>query len=153
MGKAYECFAMLGGAVGIVEEKLNRISDPQFHEYDVFIDAVIAAAQGFTPLGPPHTPHSAEHSANGTPEPAILPKEELNSTCPRSADGQFNDDRASGYKLTWEEAQAKLLFTRFARWIERGRSVLNFCARDRNSRPVGSIANPVVMCALHGASA
>ena len=26
------------------------------HEYDVFIDAVIAAPQGFTPLGPPHTP-------------------------------------------------------------------------------------------------
>jgi hypothetical protein len=49
-------FAMLGGAVGGVEEKLNHIIDTQLHEYDVFIDAVIAAPQGFTPLGPPHTP-------------------------------------------------------------------------------------------------
>jgi hypothetical protein len=56
MGRAYECFAMLGGAVGGVEEKLNHIIDTQLHEYDVFIDAVIAAPQGFTPLGPPHTP-------------------------------------------------------------------------------------------------
>jgi hypothetical protein len=42
MGRAYECFAMLGGAVGGVEEKLNHIIDTQLHEYDVFIDAVIA---------------------------------------------------------------------------------------------------------------
>ena len=45
MGRAYECFAMLGGAVGGVEEKLNHIIDTQLHEYDVFIDA----EEGATP--------------------------------------------------------------------------------------------------------
>lgn len=53
MGRAYGCFAMLGGKKGAVEEKLN-IFDPHLEEYDAFIDAVIAAAKGFTPLGPPH---------------------------------------------------------------------------------------------------
>jgi hypothetical protein len=60
MGRAYECFVMLGGAEGVVEEKQNHIIDPQLQEYDAFIDAVIAAAQGFTPLGPRTRPHSAE---------------------------------------------------------------------------------------------
>ena len=47
---------MLGGAMSVVEENQNYITNPQLHEYDVFIDAVIAAAQDFTPLGLPHTP-------------------------------------------------------------------------------------------------
>jgi hypothetical protein len=53
MGRAYGCFAMIGGDKGAVEEKLD-IFDPHLEEYDAFIDAVMAAAKGFTPLGPPH---------------------------------------------------------------------------------------------------
>jgi hypothetical protein len=56
VGSSYECFVMLGGAMSVVEENQNYITNPQLHEYDVFIDAVIAAAQDFTPLGLPHTP-------------------------------------------------------------------------------------------------
>jgi hypothetical protein len=55
MGRAYECFAMLGGTEGAEENKPN-IFDLELHEYDAFIDAVIEAAQGFTPPGPPHSP-------------------------------------------------------------------------------------------------
>lgn len=55
MGRAYECFAMLGGTEAAVQKSLDII-DPQLHEYDAFIDAVIAAAQCFAPPGPPHTP-------------------------------------------------------------------------------------------------
>jgi hypothetical protein len=55
MGRAYECFDTLGGTEGAEENKLN-ISNLVFHEYDAFIDAVIRAAQGFTPPGPTHVP-------------------------------------------------------------------------------------------------
>ena len=54
MGRSYECFPMLGGTEA-EESKLN-ILDLEFREYDAFIDAVIGAAQGFTPPGLPHTP-------------------------------------------------------------------------------------------------
>ena len=54
MGRAYECFTMVG-ETGAEESKLN-ILDLELREYDAFIDAVIGAAQGFTPPGPPHTP-------------------------------------------------------------------------------------------------
>ena len=55
MGRAYECFAMRGGTEGAEENKLN-ILDLELREYEAFIDAVIGAAQGFVPPGPPHTP-------------------------------------------------------------------------------------------------
>jgi hypothetical protein len=45
MGSSYECFVMLGGAMSVAEENQNYITNPQLHEYDVFIDAVIAAAR------------------------------------------------------------------------------------------------------------
>ena len=52
MGSAYEYFDMLGETEG-AEDKLN-VFNQELHEYDAFIDAVIGAAQGFTPPGPPH---------------------------------------------------------------------------------------------------
>jgi hypothetical protein len=55
MGRSYECFAMLGRTEGAEDNKLN-ISNLELHEYDAFIDAVIGAALGFTPPGPPHSP-------------------------------------------------------------------------------------------------
>ena len=55
MGRAYECFAMLGETEGAEDNKLN-VSNLELHEYGAFIDAVIGAAQGFTPPGPPHVP-------------------------------------------------------------------------------------------------
>jgi hypothetical protein len=54
MGRAYECFAMLGETEGAEDTKLN-IPNLELHEYDAFIEAVIAAAQGFAPPRPPHS--------------------------------------------------------------------------------------------------
>ena len=53
MGRAYERFALLEGSVSLEGEKIDFL-DLELHEYDVFIHAVIAAAQAFTPPGPPH---------------------------------------------------------------------------------------------------
>jgi len=55
MGREYECFAMLDGTVE-GEGKQPNLSDLELHEYGAFIDAVIGAAQAFTPPGPPHVP-------------------------------------------------------------------------------------------------
>lgn len=54
MGRAYECFAMLGETKRPENDQPN-ISNLEIHEYNVFIDAVITAARGFNPPGPPHS--------------------------------------------------------------------------------------------------
>lgn len=53
MGKAYERFALLDGSMGLAGEKVDFL-DLELHEYDVFIDAIIAMAQTFTPPRRPH---------------------------------------------------------------------------------------------------
>jgi len=55
MGRAYEYSAMLGETEGAEDNKLD-VFNLELHEYAAFIDAVIGAAQGFTPPGPPHAP-------------------------------------------------------------------------------------------------
>jgi hypothetical protein len=55
MGRAYECFAIVGETEGAEDNKPN-ISNLELHEYDAFIDSVIGAARGFNPPGPPHSP-------------------------------------------------------------------------------------------------
>ena len=52
MGRAYGFFAMLGGEMGTVEEKLD-IFDPHPEEYGAFINTVMAAAKDFRPMAPP----------------------------------------------------------------------------------------------------
>ena len=46
-------FTLLDGSVGLKGERIDII-DVELHEYDVFIDAVIAAVQAFRPPGPSH---------------------------------------------------------------------------------------------------
>jgi hypothetical protein len=53
LGRAYEFFTLLDGSVGLKGERIDII-DLELHEYDVFIDAVIAAVQAFRPPGPSH---------------------------------------------------------------------------------------------------
>ena len=53
MGRACEYFDMLGETEDAEDNKLN-VFNQELHEYDAFIDAVIGAAHGFNPPGPPH---------------------------------------------------------------------------------------------------
>jgi hypothetical protein len=65
MGRAYGCFAMRGGEMGAVEEKLD-IFDQHPEEYDAFINTVVAAAKEFKPLAPPDHGRFSAHKRIST---------------------------------------------------------------------------------------
>ncbi len=64
MGRAYGFFALRGGEMGAVEEKLD-IFDPHPEEYDAFINTVMAAAKDFRPMGPPDHGRLSAHRLTG----------------------------------------------------------------------------------------